>query len=92
MTGKLEKGAKVADVGCGHGHSTVLMAKAFPSSRFWGFDVHEDSIAEARKLAREASVDNRVSFEVEKADGYTPDPHTRGMHNTPKLVVSAMIL
>lgn len=67
---KLEKGAMVADVGCGHGHSTVLMAKAFPKSRFWGFDVHEDSIATARKVARQAGVEDRVTFEVAKADSY----------------------
>ena len=70
VTDKLEKGAKVADVGCGHGHSTVLMAKAFPKSRFWGFDVHEGSIAAARQVAREAGVADRVSFEVARADDY----------------------
>ena len=62
VTTKLEKGAKVADVGCGHGHSTVLMAKAFPKSRFWGFDVHEGSIAVARQVAREAGVADRVTL------------------------------
>lgn len=70
VTAKLEKGAKVADVGCGHGHSTVLMAKAYPESRFWGFDVHEESIAIARRVAREAGVEKRVSFEVTKADDF----------------------
>jgi 2-polyprenyl-3-methyl-5-hydroxy-6-metoxy-1,4-benzoquinol methylase len=70
VTAKLEKGAKVADVGCGHGHSTVLMAKAYPESRFWGFDVHEESIEIARWVAREAGVEERVSFEVAKADEY----------------------
>ena len=70
VTAKLEKGAKVADVGCGHGHSTVLMAKAFPKSRFWGFDVHEGSIAVARQVARDAGVADRVSFEVARADDY----------------------
>jgi 2-polyprenyl-3-methyl-5-hydroxy-6-metoxy-1,4-benzoquinol methylase len=70
VTAKLEKGAKVADVGCGHGHSTVLMAKAYPESRFWGFDVHEESIEIARRAASEAGVENRVSFEVAKADDY----------------------
>ncbi len=70
VIGKLESGARVADVGCGHGHSTILMAKAYPASRFWGFDVHDASIAEARELARHAGVDDRVTFEVAKADGY----------------------
>lgn len=67
---KLTRGATVADVGCGHGHSTVLMAQAFPNSRFYGFDVHEGSIAEARAVARKAGVADRVSFEVAKADAY----------------------
>lgn len=70
VTAKLEKGASVADVGCGHGHSTVLMAKAYPNSRFWGFDTHADSIEVARRVAKEAGVDKRVSFEVAKAEGY----------------------
>jgi SAM-dependent methyltransferase len=70
VTDKLARAAKVADVGCGHGHSTVLMAKAYPSSRFWGFDVHQGSIEVARALAREAGVEDRVTFEVAKADGY----------------------
>jgi 2-polyprenyl-3-methyl-5-hydroxy-6-metoxy-1,4-benzoquinol methylase len=70
VTGKLEKGAKVADVGCGHGHSTVLMAQAYPESRFWGFDAHEGSIEIARGVAREAGVAERVSFEVASADEY----------------------
>lgn len=70
VTGKLAKGARVADVGCGHGHSTVQMAQAFPASRFWGFDVHDGSIAAARELAQEAGVADRVTFEVAKADAY----------------------
>lgn len=70
VTEKLERGAMVADIGCGHGHSTVLMAKAFPESRFWGFDTHEESIAIARRVARASGVEDRVSFEVEKADTY----------------------
>jgi 2-polyprenyl-3-methyl-5-hydroxy-6-metoxy-1,4-benzoquinol methylase len=70
ITDKLEKGAKVADVGCGHGHSTVLMAQAYPESRFWGFDAHEGSIEIARRVAREAGVAERVSFEVASADEY----------------------
>ena len=72
VTAKLEKGARVADVGCGHGHSTVLMAKAFPESRFWGFDAHEDSIEVAQRVAQEAGVAERVTFEAAKADDYAP--------------------
>jgi 2-polyprenyl-3-methyl-5-hydroxy-6-metoxy-1,4-benzoquinol methylase len=69
---KLEAGITVADVGCGHGHSTILMAQAFPRSRFRGFDVHPDSIAEARRNAAEAGVGDRVSFDVAPAADY-PD-------------------
>ena len=64
---KLERGAAVADVGCGHGASTVIMAQAFPNSTFVGFDYHEASIATARERARDAGVDDRVSFEVASA-------------------------
>lgn len=71
VTDKLERGILVADVGCGHGHSTVLMAKAFPKSRFWGFDTHEESIAVARRVAEASGVADRVSFAVAKADTYT---------------------
>ena len=67
---KLRAGAKVADVGCGHGHSTILMAEAFPRSRFWGFDYHEKSIESARSHARHKEVGNRVSFEVASATSY----------------------
>jgi SAM-dependent methyltransferase len=67
---KLKRGIKVADVGCGHGHSTVLMAQAFPQSRFWGFDVHEDSIKAARKIAVAAGVADRVTFERADAKAY----------------------
>jgi SAM-dependent methyltransferase len=70
VVAKLEKGITVADVGCGHGHSTILMAKAFPKSRFFGFDVHPESIAEARRNAREAGVADRTTFEVARADDY----------------------
>jgi 2-polyprenyl-3-methyl-5-hydroxy-6-metoxy-1,4-benzoquinol methylase len=60
---KLQSGAKVADVGCGHGISTVIMAEAFPNSNFVGFDFHPDSIHHARQNAEEAGVSN-VSFET----------------------------
>jgi ubiquinone/menaquinone biosynthesis C-methylase UbiE len=67
---KLRAGARVADIGCGHGHSTVLMAQAFPKSRFWGFDAHRGSIDAARKVAREANVADRVTFDVADAALY----------------------
>ena len=59
---KLEAGALVADIGCGHGHSTVLMAQAFPASRFRGFDTHRSSIAEAARSRAEAGVADRVEL------------------------------
>ncbi len=64
---KLEAGARVADVGCGLGASTILMAQAFPNSRFFGFDYHDKSIETARESARRAGVADRVTFEVSKA-------------------------
>jgi SAM-dependent methyltransferase len=67
---KLRAGAKVADVGCGHGHSTILMAEAFPRSRFCGFDYHEKSIAAARSHARDMKIEDRVSFDVAGAKSY----------------------
>jgi ubiquinone/menaquinone biosynthesis C-methylase UbiE len=66
VTAKLAAGGMVADVGCGHGLSTVMMAQAFPKSQFIGFDFHEGSIAEARQHAKEHGVTN-VRFEVAKA-------------------------
>jgi SAM-dependent methyltransferase len=67
---KLERGISVADVGCGHGSSTILMAKAFPNSKFTGSDYHAGSIETARERAREAGLDN-VQFEVAPAAGFT---------------------
>jgi ubiquinone/menaquinone biosynthesis C-methylase UbiE len=67
---KLTEGASVADVGCGHGSSTILMAKAFPKSKFVGFDYHPASIETARNRAKEAGVDDRVKFEVAPAKDY----------------------
>jgi SAM-dependent methyltransferase len=72
---KLQSGAKVADIGCGHGSSTILMAQAFPSSTFVGSDYHEGSIETARRRATDAGVADRVRFETAAAasdhgDGY----------------------
>jgi ubiquinone/menaquinone biosynthesis C-methylase UbiE len=64
---KLDAGARVADVGCGQGASTVLMAKAFPKSRFFGFDYHDKSIEAARESAKRNGVADRVTFDVSKA-------------------------
>jgi 2-polyprenyl-3-methyl-5-hydroxy-6-metoxy-1,4-benzoquinol methylase len=72
---KLEAGARVADVGCGHGASTVIMAKAFPQSTFAGFDYHDASIAASRERADEAGVSDRVSFEVASAKDYPGDEY-----------------
>jgi SAM-dependent methyltransferase len=68
----LEAGIDVGDVGCGHGHSTVLMARAFPKSRFHGFDTHAASIAEARRNAEQAGVAERATFSIARAIDY-PD-------------------
>ena len=67
--GKLERGARVADVGCGHGASTILMAKSFPNSEFVGIDYHAPSIQTARERAAEAGVAN-ATFEVADATSY----------------------
>jgi 2-polyprenyl-3-methyl-5-hydroxy-6-metoxy-1,4-benzoquinol methylase len=67
---KLELGAKVADVGCGHGASTIVMAQAFPNSQFFGFDYHDASIESAREAAEEAGVADRITFEVASAQDY----------------------
>ena len=68
---KLERGALVADVGCGHGSSTILMAQHFPNSVFVGSDYHAGSIETARRRAQDASVADRVRFEIAPAAGYT---------------------
>jgi 2-polyprenyl-3-methyl-5-hydroxy-6-metoxy-1,4-benzoquinol methylase len=67
---KLKAGAKVADVGCGHGASVVVMAEAYPNSQLWGFDYHEQSIETARQRAAEAGVADRTTFGVATAKEY----------------------
>ena len=69
VVARLQAGGKVADVGCGHGISTLVMAQAFPNSHFFGFDYHPASIEQARELAKDAGVNN-VTFEVAKAKEY----------------------
>jgi SAM-dependent methyltransferase len=72
---KLERGDRVADVGCGHGASTILMAQAFPNSEFIGFDYHGPSIEHARQAAVDAGLDDRVRFEVASAKEYPGGPY-----------------
>jgi SAM-dependent methyltransferase len=67
---KLQAGARVADVGCGLGSSTILMAKAFPKSQFFGFDYHDKSIAAAREASKREGVDGRASFAVASAKDF----------------------
>ncbi|MDM0014896.1 class I SAM-dependent methyltransferase [Variovorax sp. J22P168] len=67
---RLQAGAKVADVGCGHGASTIIMAQAYPKSTFIGFDYHGPSIEYARQAAKNAGVHDRVEFEVARAQDY----------------------
>ena len=68
---KLQRGASVADVGCGHGVSTILMALAFPAAAFAGSDYHEGSIMTARQAAANAGVSGRVRFEIAPASAYS---------------------
>jgi SAM-dependent methyltransferase len=70
MQSRLEAGARVADVGCGHGASTIIMAQAFPASSFTGFDYHAPSIEVARASAKKAGVADRVRFEVATAKDF----------------------
>jgi len=67
---KLTSGGRVADIGCGHGASTVIMAEAFPNSEFVGFDYHEASIERAREIAADAGLSERVSFATASAKDY----------------------
>jgi 2-polyprenyl-3-methyl-5-hydroxy-6-metoxy-1,4-benzoquinol methylase len=75
VTEKLRAGGRAADVGCGLGHSTVLIARAFPEALVTGFDYHEPSIDAARKLAAESGVKDRVSYEVAGAKDFTGGPY-----------------
>jgi SAM-dependent methyltransferase len=68
---KLETGAQVADVGCGHGASTLIMAQAYPNSTFVGFDYHQPSIERAREAAAKAGVADRCRFQVATASDYS---------------------
>jgi SAM-dependent methyltransferase len=70
VTAKLDKGARVADVGCGFGASTVILGKAYPRSKFVGFDYHPSSIERAQRRADEAGVGDRVRFEIASAKSY----------------------
>jgi SAM-dependent methyltransferase len=70
VKGKLEAGARVADVGCGKGASTILMAQAFPNSQFFGFDYHDKSIEAARESAVRQGVADRVTFQVSSAKSF----------------------
>lgn len=67
---KLRAGARVADVGCGHGHSTIAMAEAFPRSRFWGFEYHRESVSAAQTNAQQSGVTERVTFQLANAKSY----------------------
>src|SRR3954468_14556870 len=75
METRLHHGARVADVGCGYGASTVLMAAAYPQSTFVGSDYHDESIAQARKRAGDSGVADRVSFEVASAQSFNGGPY-----------------
>lgn len=70
VTGRLKAGGKVADVGCGHGSSTILMAQAFPAARLHGYDYHDASIEAARRAAQRAGVSDRTSFDVASAKAF----------------------
>ncbi len=72
---KLEAGARVADVGCGHGFSTVFMAKAFPKSTFVGYDFHPGSVDQARVHAEQHGVTDNTAFEVALARDYPGDDY-----------------
>jgi 2-polyprenyl-3-methyl-5-hydroxy-6-metoxy-1,4-benzoquinol methylase len=90
---KLRRGARVADVGCGHGASTVLMAQAFPRSTFRGFDFHRGSVETARRRAAAAGVADRITFEEAPAgdfpgEGYDLVTHFDCLHDLPDPVAA----
>jgi SAM-dependent methyltransferase len=72
---KLEQGGLVADVGCGHGASTIIMAQAFPNARFVGYDYHEPSIMRAREAAAEAGLSDRVEFHLAESGDFPVGPY-----------------
>ncbi len=77
LVGKLSDGARVADIGCGHGAATLVMAQAWPRSTFTGFDLDERAITVARSRAADAGAAATVSFMVADATGFGPDPVRR---------------
>ncbi len=77
---KLRAGGNVADVGCGYGASTIVMANAYPNSRFRGFDYHEPSIRHATEMATKAGVSDRVIFEVASAKEYPGNDYDMVCH------------
>lgn len=72
---KLRQGARVADIGCGFGAPTIMLAQAYPASTFHGFDYHKESIDAARKAAAEAGVSDRATFEIAFADAFPGDTY-----------------
>jgi len=68
---RLKKGIRVADIGCGHGASTIILAEAFPNSTFVGFDNHQPSIDRANQIAKEKGLDKRLKFQVASAQDFT---------------------
>jgi len=94
MTDRLEAGGRVADIGCGQGTSTILMAERFPASTFTGFDHSDALIATARKAATDSAASDRVSFEVADAatfpgDGYDLVTFTDSLHDVGDPVAAA---
>jgi len=97
VTGRLQAGGRVADIGCGQGTSTILMAERFPASAFTGFDHSDALIAAARKAAADAGVSDWVNFEVADATSFPADPgrgydlvtFTDSLHDTGDPVAAA---